>query len=766
MTSPAAPTVDVTTLAQPLPPLKMVAGDRYPDLAADDGTKAAYVKHLLQHTSPIALTIARQAARNANYANGRCWLDWSNRRREWVDRPLEEGERRVTMNHIRPILRARTQRLLSAPIDFTIIPDSNALEQRDRAQLGVNFLQSRYRLSNMHQTVDTGLEFAYAGGVCALKSFWNPTIGPLQDAQLGVPELKLGPDGLPILGPDGQPVQETVPRPVVVEPGTGDIRPANEGEPAARYRLGDTDTCLRTVFNVRLNPEATGWRQADGLRYLLDVDEVPITVAKRKFPELAQKLTSQAGQNPTRIAEQSANTALVRNPQADPALGLSGTTQRDGEGTVLLVEYWELENPYFPTGRLIQMVGECVAYDGPFPDGFFPYEPLFDEPASGWAYGRPCINDMVDPADVINRQWTAIDNEMYESGIGQFISLDIPGVPNQLTREARAITKIPVRGALQGRGIGEIFQRLPHANVPPDRWRMIDKAESTLQDIGAYHEITRGQVPPGVDSGVAITQLREQENGQLQKAVRALKETLIGWARMQLKLARKYYQGVERWIPVERPDLGFMAEGVNGLELPDPDTVVIELENFKPRSEEAFNAQIESLMDKKVIPPAEGLRLLDLGRGVKGLYASQTRQYAKARQENLRMERGEASFEVIGEQEVEATVQDPMTGDTRTEETGVMEPVQRVCYVSPPDPDAAPSTDEMGNPVEPQPQLEPFILPTEDDHALHIQIHHELVLDLSKPAALRQLALAHVLEHRNELDKLAAQQAAVAPPPA
>lgn len=732
----------------------------YPQVGGPSDAKVAYVKRLLQLTTPIAHVLSRQAARNALYAAGRMNISWSSSKREWREIPLEEGERFISMNHIRPILRARTQRLLSSPVDFTIIPDSNALDERDRARVGENFLQARYRLQGMHQLEDTGFEYAYYGGCSVLKSYWNPSIGPLVGATLNVPELHTGPDGLPVLDAMGQPQTKMVETPVIVESETGAIRAAEPGETPARYRQGDTDTTLRTIFQIRLNPEATGWRTADGLRYLLDVDEVPLSEAKRRFPHLAAKLKA-GDANVTAAAERSANTALIRNPVSDPvaALGFanSPTLSNQAEEKVLVVEYWEMESPYFPRGRLIQTVGDVEAYDGDWPDGIFPYDPLFDEPAAGWAYGRPCVNDMIDPSDVINRQWTAIDQEMWDSGVGQYVSWDIPGVPNQLGRTPRQVIKIPRRADIRGDAIGNVFKRMDHTSVPPDRWRMIEAAERTLQDVGAYHEITRGQTPPGVTAGVAIEQLREQENGQLQKAITARKETLISWARKQLKLARKYYQGVERWIPVERPDLGFMVEGMTGLDLPDPDTTVIELENFKPRSEQAFKADIKELLDKQIIPPQEGLRLMDLGRGVEGLYSSQTRQYAKARQENLWMERGEAEHQQVGEQAVTAQIQDPATGQTRDEETGVMEPVYRVVHLldqQEPAEGEAPTTDG---------QVEPLLLPTEDDHDLHIKIHQELLLDMSQPIALRQLVLAHVTEHRQEL---ALQAAQTAQPPA
>lgn len=776
------PPIRVEDLEGQLPPLATVYGPTYPAQNAPDPAAVAYIKRLIEDTNPIAHILARQAAKHAHYASGRMWLAWNNHRREYAEIPREPDEIRVSMNHIRPILRAKTARLLSAPVQFTIIPDSNSLEQKDRADSGIRFLAARYRFGQMHQKLDTALEYSYYAGCAALKSFWNKTIGPLQDAALQVPsmEMVIGPDGLPFPDPEtGEPMQQPVidpktgqpayeSQPIVVESGSGTIRPAQEGEQAAQYRVGDTDTALRTVFQIRLNPEATGWTPAEGLRWLLDVDEVPVTVAKMRWPHLAARLGATQDQKPTATAERAHNTALIRDPT--PGMGSQSTVgqTKSKEPTVLVAEYWELEGPYFPRGRLIQIVGDAKGYDGDFPDGVFPYDPVFDEPAPGWAYGRASVADMTDPADVINRQWTAITQEMYDQGLGQYVAWDVAGVPDQLGREPRLVMKLPQRTAISNRSIRDVFARIEHPPVAPDRWRMIEAAERTLFDVGAYHEVTRGQIPPGLDSGVAIEKLLEQENGQAEKAMNALRETLIAWGRKQMKIARKYYT-TPRLLPTERPDMGYMVEGVSGLDLPDPDRVVIELEHFKPRSKSAFRAEIMELADKQLIPPGEVLRLLDMGRGVDGVYASQTRHYAKARMENLWIERGQAQFIQIGEQPLQGpdgrALADPVTGEPPLdEETGApaMEPVMRVVVAA----HIAEQREEPGEAPEgqePEEAEQPIqlILPENDDHGIHRLVLAEIILDVTKPWSLRQLALAHDQEHAQAQ---AAQQAAMAPP--
>ena len=179
-----------------------------------------------------------------------------------------------------------------------------------------------------------------------------------------------------------------------------------------------------------------------------------------------------------------------------------------------------------------------------------------------------------------------------------------------------------------------------------------------------------------------------------------------------------YGENEQRWIPVERPDLGFLVESVKGSDLPDPETLTIDLEGFRPTSQAAQNAEIANAIDKQWIPPRDGLRMMDLGRGIEGLFESQTRHYARARSENLAIER----MEVVA---VEAPEGSPLAGS--------------IALLHPED-------------------GAPFLLPSNDDHEAHIVLHEEILLDDSKPWHIRQIAALHIAEHQAML-ALDAQQA-------
>lgn len=607
------------------------------------------------------------------------------------------------MNYTRPILRARLQRLMSSELAWRATPRSNAHEDRDRATVATNLLTSRWEAADIESRVRYAEWLAFSCGVSYLKQFWNPDLGPLTAARviLQHPNPERGGElvGYPVTT-DGVPM---------MDPENGDPLEANDD--AFRYRPGDTDTAVRSVFNVRLNPDANGLDPAEGFRWLVDVEVVPIAVVKERYGEKAKNVSTVEG-----VAALKQHDALIRSitPKDGPHGGGNDLlTGRNGQNLpdkdlTLLTEYWEAASDALPQGRLIIVGGNELLYDGPLPQGFVPYVALYDERKPFDAYGRPSVDDLIGPQKVINKQWTMLLKEM-NLGTGQWAMFDVPGLSDQITDLDDAHIRIPMQSALANRRIGDIVQKIAPPQASPDRYRLIEAAQQVMFDIGAYNDVARGQIPSADTSGVAIQLLQEAQAGQLMDAVRSLKQSLVSWGRQTIRMARwGYGEHEERWIPVERPDLGYLVESVTGADLPDPDAIDIDLEGFRPHSQAAFNAEIKEMMGLGAMDARTGLRLMDLGRGVEGAYESEGRHYSRARRENLAIEQGDV-------QGVVHPPESPLAGAI-----GLVHP-------------------EDGS---------PYCLPTEDDHALHIEVHQEIALDDTKPYETRQIALFHLNEHR------------------
>lgn len=718
--------------------IKKFKAPGYPAPDAPDAEAIDYMRGLVREGDPDANARFRQGSKNLLYAYGRQYLTFSKRSRAYEDLPLlDERDARATDNCILPALRSRSQRLLSGPVQFDGSPRRNDLDARDRARLGAEWVQSRWKATHMVQKTDQALMLSFCCGISVLKSFWNPDLGsltpatmqrvktrPVMDEMTGEPAYDMFTGEAqtePVIGEDGEPEVESY----FVDENEKEV---DAREDAYSYRPGDTDTAVRSVFNVRINSDATAWDTGAGLRWLLDTDTIPVETAKAMFPDFAERIeaSKQDDMQAVTLERLAASAALAATPG-----GQVGAPPPVNGAQTVIQEYWELPtNHVFPNGRLIVRVGNVKVFDGEFPDRVFPYTPIFDEPAPLTAMGRPCVNDAISLQDTINRQWNAINTEAQQGGVGRWVAWDIPGVPEQLAPEDRSVLLVPRKGDLVNRSLRDMFHRLDPPTVSPDRWRILDLSKRALQDVFAFHEVSRGQTPPGVDSGVAIDSLREEERGQLSKAVRALETSIIHWATVQLAIAKANYgDQTERWLQSEQPELGYILQTVDGLRLPDPDELTLELQGFKPQSETAFKAEVKEALGLGLLDPREARALLDLGRGMTGAFTSQSRHYQRARWINLALEKGE--YQVVAGQPI----------------------------IDPADP--------MAEPIEVQDVVfadgHPMVLPDDDDHALHLTILDELVLNEQKPWEVRQVAMLLKGQRRRVLDIAAAD---AAPPPA
>lgn len=716
MTAPTLPTATDSP-----PRLTEVRGTGYPALGGDPQQMVRYVQALLQDGEQDAITRYRRATQNLLFSDGRQHIDWSLKDKAWKDAPTADGRIRVTMNYIRPILRSRAQRLMSSELSWRCIPRSNAHEERDRATVGTTLLEARWHGTEMDAKVRQALYLADNCGVAYLKQFWNPTVGPLTTATVTLPHPATGEATVYPVDQQGQPLMDDQGNPL-------------EGtELGFRYRPGDTDTAIRTLFNIRLNPDAQGLESDEGFRWLLDSEVVPLSVIRERWGKRADKVQSTPAVGQMRQYERIIQ-SIVGRPQAssnDLLTGRGGGRLPDRETTVL-TEYWEAPSDLLPEGRFIVIAGEELLYpradlgdpEG-LPQGMVSFVAVYSERRPLDGYGRPIVDDLIAPQKVINTQWGCILEEQAVAGIGQWAMFDIPGLSNQLSNLTGAHIKVPMQSALANRGIGDLIQRMSPPQSSPDRWRMLEEAKATMFDIGAFHEIQRGQVPPGVDSGIAVQLLQEAENGQMHDSVRGLKRSLIQWGRQTGQLAKWGYGEHEaRWLPQRRPDLGYLVESVHGKDLPDFDTMDIDLEGFRPHSTAAFNAEVKEAMTEGWMDPRQGLKLMDLGRGIEGAFESQTRHYSRARRENLAIQKME--YQVIA---------------------------------PPPE-----SPQAMLGAVAAflHPDGGSFLLPQDDDHLIHIDVHQEIALDDTRPLDERRAALMHIAEHRAIIQTQI--QAAAAPP--
>lgn len=359
----------------------------------------------------------------------------------------------------------------------------------------------------------------------------------------------------------------------------------------------------------------------------------------------------------------------------------------------------------FPEGGTITVTGDQVVQYMPI----FAYDhgqyciTKFDHIPSGKFYATSVIEDIIPIQKELNRTRSQIVEAKNRMAKPQLIapigSIDVSKVT---TEPGQVIMYKP--GMMKP-------EPLPLQPLPNYVLNEVQQLLSDMDDISGQHEVTRGNVPPGVTAATAISYLQEQDDSMLSSEVDSIESGMERVAKQTLSLVGQFWD-LPRTVKITGVDGSWDAAMFKGADLRGNTDIRIEAGSALPTSKAAKQALITDWMKLGFIPPEEGMAVLDMGGLVK-LYERVQIDQAQARRENLKMQN--TPDELI--QEMFAPPTDPATGQP------------------------LPPEQYMVDPATGKPQLPDPVIPvnTFDNHAIHIDIHNRF----RKSQAYEQLSPPH-----------------------
>jgi len=357
---------------------------------------------------------------------------------------------------------------------------------------------------------------------------------------------------------------------------------------------------------------------------------------------------------------------------------------------VLCLEVWAKPGALqkFPHGALITIIGDQIvqATEGwPYQHGEFPFA-KFDHIPTGKFYGDSVVTDLISLQREYNRTRGQIIEAKNRMAKPQLIAPMGSVDPSKITTEPgltilyRAGFAPPAPLQLQG--------------LPAYVLQELDRINSDMNDISGQHEVSKGNVPPGVTAATAISYLQEQDDTKLSHTVESVEEGLEKIAHHSLSHVVQYWD-VARMVKVVGTDGAFDTLMLKNSDLRDNTDIRMEAGSALPTSKAAKQAFIMDLMKMGFIDPAKGLEVMEIG-GVQKLYDQIQVDIRQAQRENLKMR---------------AVTEEVLMQHIQQEQP----PIQNLDSTD--DPLAAPET-----PVEPTP-----IVPvnTWDEHSVHIETHNK-----------------------------------------
>lgn len=271
-------------------------------------------------------------------------------------------------------------------------------------------------------------------------------------------------------------------------------------------------------------------------------------------------------------------------------------------------------------------------------------------------------------------------------------------------------------------------QPLPLQNLPNYVVQETERLLLDFEDISGQHQVSKGQVPPGVTAATAISFLQEQDESMLSTTFSSIEEGFekIGF---QTLCYVKQYWDTPRIVKVVGRDQQFNVLSFQGSQLGNNTDIRIEAGSALPTSKSAKQALLMDLMSQGFIPPEKGLELMDVG-GVQRLYEEIQIDSAQATRENMKMS-------TVTEQDMEAYLQTFMGQDPATGQPMLVDPN---------------TGQPMVDPMTGQPMPPPLIVPanTYDNHQIHIQVHNNYRKGQEYeqlPQRIKELFEEHVNQH-------------------
>lgn len=302
------------------------------------------------------------------------------------------------------------------------------------------------------------------------------------------------------------------------------------------------------------------------------------------------------------------------------------------KSAVLIYEVWVKPGnvEFMPNGGMFTIVGDnlvqFVDNGNPYIHQQYPFV-KFPHLPTGRFYADSIINDLLPVQREYNRTRGQIIESKNRMAHPQLISAQGAITPSKMTTE-------PGQVILYKLGFPKP-EPLPLQGLPAYVMQEVDRCLMDFEDISGQHQVSKGQVPPGVTAATAISYLQEQDESMLATTYAAIEEGFekIGF---QTLCYVKQYWNTPRMVKVVGRDGQFNVLAFQGSDLRANTDIRIEAGSALPTSKSAKQALLMDLMTQGFIPPEKGLELMEVG-GVQRLYEEIQIDSAQASRENMRM---------------------------------------------------------------------------------------------------------------------------------
>ena len=544
---------------------------------------------------------------NMAFFLGHQWITWNSIKNALEVPPAPSWRVRLVSNKIMPTVLHSVAKMTQNKPTYLVIPTSTEDAAVNAAETSRKVLAYAHRINQMDILNQRLVLWMIIYGTAFKDPYFDVTKGVRKQ------EVKTDESGQPILSANGQPEMFDI-------------------------STGEVDCDILSPFSVLWEPGATNLEKS---RRIMKVVPMPLEWIRQTWDN--GKYVQAEEINQVSSVERQLVRLMGENFQTET---LKEKTGEPKEGHALIKELREKPSKKYPRGRCIRVANGVLLESGDLP-----YEYMIRRNTLGMVKydyielgerfpGKSPVEDMIPLQIDRNKSLSqVIENRNLMSRPKWLVAKGHKIERTSLTSEpGEVISYTPYPGA------GEPKQ-ITSAALPDYVFRLMELATRDLDDIGLIARVSRGDAPPGVESGIAIQYLQEKDQsvfGPFMIRFEA-KESIAGTYTLEI-IKEKYKEPRVLKIVGENNEIEvFDFEANEDI----PTDVFVQSGSSLPSSLAAKQNLVLSFFEKGMLgDPADervrmrALRLAEIG-GVDILYEENAVDERESKRENRLFEKGE-----------------------------------------------------------------------------------------------------------------------------
>jgi hypothetical protein len=554
---------------------------------------------------------------NIALLSGDHYAQWDPTLGKFYETIPDEGKVRMVLNHALTVSRTELAKLTRQRPIMDVIPNSNEDEDISAAKVGRSILDAAWWKFHLRSVRKQALWWALGTGLGAVYVGWDP-----YNNDSGDYEFLIDPNtNEAVLDPEREEeLNELFQQGLIPEP----VR--------EKYALGDIE--LKTFSPFQLLPDETKL-DFNEIKNLITTEIVDLDVAKDTWGKAASKLHPekvQLGVVERRTIEKAGVPWNTREAgRAENALAVhtfwllpgcyGGTYLKNGimlrwanKDTLLEISTTEKGKPVYPFR------------DNRMPFAFFQHIPSHMSiwPESTLQHIRQANLEMDKTASMLLEARNYMANPIWLVATQHRIKGKIKNVAGSIVRYTHHPNVPPP-------------ERVEGTQLPPQVENLMAAMRSEILEISGQGETSRGNVPSGVRSGVAVAYLQEEDETRLGPTVEDFEDGLSVVGSLVLSRAAQFYS-IERTLRVHRSDGFWDVVKFRGADLRGQTDVITQAGSALPRHKAAKQQFVLDLVQMGIeTDPKRINQMLELGEGEPDAHDLSASQ---AQRENMIMMRG------------------------------------------------------------------------------------------------------------------------------